>query len=167
MDTKKILYGRKLLIVDDEPDVLQVLTEMLDMCKIDTASTFEDAKKLLETVDYDCTVLDIMGVKGFDLLAIARKRGIPALMLTAHALTEESLYMSVQDGASYFAPKDLMHEIEVFLADVLEAQEKKKNPWVRWSKRLGDFYDKRFVGTDWRKKEEDFWKKKLKDYSGL
>ena len=50
MDRKKILHGKKLLIVDDEPDVLQVLIEMLEMCKIDTAATFEDGKRLLETV---------------------------------------------------------------------------------------------------------------------
>ena len=164
---KKILYGKKLLIVDDEPDVLQVLTELLEMCKIDTATTFQDGKRLLETVDYDCAVLDIMGVKGFELLEIAKKRDIPALMLTAHALTEESLHKSARDGASYFAPKELMHEIALFIADVLQAHEKKKNPWARWSERLGGFYDKRFVGTDWREKEEEFWKKKLKDYSGL
>jgi len=167
MDTKKFLHGKKLLIVDDEPDVLQVLTEMLEMCKIDTAITFEDAKALLEAVHYDCAVLDIMGVRGFDLLEIANARGIPALMLTAHALTEESLHKSAANGASYFAPKELISQIDLFLVDVLEAQEKKKNPWVRWAERLGGFYEKRFVGTDWRKKEEDFWKKKLKDYSGL
>ncbi|MBI4962138.1 MAG: response regulator [Desulfomonile tiedjei] len=167
MDTKKILYGKKLLIVDDEPDVLQVLTEMLEMCKIDTATTFEDGKKLLEAIDYDCAVLDIMGVKGFELLEIAKKRGIPALMLTAHALTEESLDRSAREGASYFAPKELMHQIDLFVADVLQASESKKNPWVRWTERLGGFYDKRFVGTDWQKKEQEFWKKFLKEYSGL
>lgn len=167
MDTKKILRGKMLLIVDDEPDVLQVLTEMFDMCKIDTATTFEDGKNLLETIDYDCAVLDIMGVKGFELLETATKRGIPALMLTANALTEESLSRSAREGASYFAPKELMHQIDLFVADVVQAAESKKNPWVRWAERLGGFYDKRFVGTDWRKQEEEFWKKFLKDYSGL
>lgn len=167
MDTKKILYGKKLLIVDDEPDVLAVLVEILEMCKIDTATNFHDAKRLLETVDYDCAVLDIMGVKGWDLLEIAKGRGIPALMLTAHSLTEESLQKAARDGAAYFAPKELIPDIDAFLADVLEAQERKKNPWVRWFQRLGSFYDKRFVGTNWREKEREFWEKKLKDYSGM
>lgn len=167
MDAKKILYGKKLLIVDDEPDVLQALTEMLEMCKIDTATTFEEGKRLLNSEDYDCAVLDIMGVKGFELMEIAVKKGTPALMLTAHALTEENLYKAARDGASYFVPKDRMHEIELFLADVVEAQQKKKNPWVKWAERLAGFYDKRFVGTDWRKKEKDFWEKKLKEFSGM
>lgn len=162
MDPKKILYGRRLLIVDDEPDVLQTLVEILDICKIDTATTFEEAKKLLETEEYECAVLDIMGVDGFALLDIARNKGIPAVMLTAHALTEESLKESAERGAAYFAPKDLMHNIDLFLADVLEAHEKKKNPWVKWFERLGSFYDKRFVGTNWREKEREFWNNQLK-----
>ena len=33
MDTAKILKGKRLLIVDDEKDVLDTLIELLDMCK--------------------------------------------------------------------------------------------------------------------------------------
>ena len=39
--------GKRLLIVDDEPDVLETLTDILDMCRIDTAPTFELAEKFL------------------------------------------------------------------------------------------------------------------------
>jgi len=162
MSSKKLLEGKKILIVDDEPDVLESLIELLDMCKIDTASTFEEGKRLLEDQDYDITILDIMGVQGFELLKIATGQKIPALMLTAHALSEESLKKSAEDGAAYFAPKDKMPEIESFVADVLEAMEKKKSPWVKWFDRLGGFYDKRFQGTDWREKEREFWEEKQK-----
>ncbi len=167
MDPDKILYGRRLLIVDDEPDVLEILVETLSMCKIDTAQTFEEASRLLQDGDYDVAVLDIMGVKGFDLLEIANKRNIPAIMLTAHALNEESLRKSARGGAAYFAPKELMHEIESFVADVLEAHEKKANPWAKWYRRLGGYYDRRFVGSNWREQEREFWEKKLKEYSGF
>jgi len=158
-----ILKGKWVLIVDDEQDVLDQLTELLDMCRIDTAASFEEGKRLLESNPYDIAVLDIMGVKGFELLEVANKQKIPALMLTAHALSEESLKKSAESGASYFAPKDEMDKIAVFVADVLEAIEKKKNPWSRWYSRLGGFYDKRFHGTDWREKEKEFWEKKLKE----
>lgn len=162
MSSKKLLEGKKILIVDDEPDVLESLIELLDMCKIDTASNFEEGKRLLEDQYYDITILDIMGVQGFELLKIANDQKIPALMLTAHALSEESLKKSAEDGAAYFAPKDKMPEIESFVADVLEAMEKKKSPWVKWFERLGSFYDKRFQGTDWREKERKFWEEKQK-----
>ena len=167
METKKILRGKRVLIVDDEKDILNVLVELLDICRIDTASSFEEAKQLLETESYDIAVLDIMGVKGFDLLEIANKKGIPGLMLTAHALTKDALIESAQRGASYFAPKDEISKIDLFVADVLEAVEKKKNPWVRWSERLGSFYDKKFTGPNWREQEREFWDKKLKQIGGF
>ena len=162
MDPHKLLKGKMVLIVDDESDVLDQLTELLDMCRIDTASSFEEGKRLLENESYDIAVLDIMGVKGFELLSIANKQNIPALMLTAHALSEESLKKSAEEGASYYAPKDEIDKIDLFIADVLEAKEKNKSPWDRWFKRLGSFYDKRFHGTNWREKEREFWEEKIK-----
>jgi DNA-binding response OmpR family regulator len=164
MDPKKMLKGKKILIVDDEPDVLDQLIELLDMCRIDTASSFEEGKGLLNSKSYDIAILDIMGVDGFELLKIANNREIPALMLTAHALSEESLKKSAEEGASYYAPKEKMHEIEFFVADVLEAIDKKKSPWVRWFERLGGFYDKRFHGTNWREQEREFWEEKIKKH---
>ncbi|MFH1242059.1 MAG: response regulator, partial [Pseudomonadota bacterium] len=86
-----ILKGKNILLVDDEPDILETLAETLDECDIETASTFESAKKLLESKVYDAAVLDIMGVRGFDLLEIATRKKIPALMLTAHGLSPENL----------------------------------------------------------------------------
>ncbi|MBW1715564.1 MAG: response regulator [Deltaproteobacteria bacterium] len=164
MDTDKTLRGKKVLIVDDEQDILDLLVQLLSACMIDPASSFEEAKKLLETENYDIAVLDIMGVRGFELLEIANKRGIPALMLTAHALSEESLRKSAEDGASYYAPKDEIGKIDVFVADVIEAREKKKNPWVRWYERLGGFFDKKFSGPNWREQQREFWEEKLKSY---
>ena len=157
MDQKKILKGKRILIVDDEKDVLDLLTELLGMCKIDPASSFEEAKDLLETEYYDVAVLDIMGVKGFELLKIAKEKNVPALMFTAHSLNEESLEKSVEDGAAYFVPKDKIATIDVFVADVIEAIAMKKNPWVRWFERLGGYFDKKFGGPNWREKEREYW----------
>ncbi len=159
-----IIKGKRVLIVDDEKDVLDTLLELLEMCRLDTASTFEQAKALLESEYYHVAVLDIMGVKGYELLEIANSRDIPALMLTAHALSEEHLKQSAEKGAAYYAPKDRINDIALFVADVIEAREREKNVWVKWFDRLGSFFDKRFGGTDWREKEKDFWEKKIKGY---
>ena len=164
MKPKKLLEGKKILIVDDEPDVLESLIELLSLCKIDTASSFEEGRQMLEDQNYDVAVLDIMGVQGFDLLKIANSRGTPALMLTAYALTEESLKKSVEGGAAYFAPKEKMADIELFVADVFEAMEKKKNPWEKMVDRLGGFYDKRFKGQNWREEEDKFLKKEINKF---
>jgi DNA-binding response OmpR family regulator len=161
MKPEKFIAGKKILIVDDENDVLEQLTELLEMCRIDTADSFEKAKVLLESESYDIAVLDIMGVKGFELLSIANEHNIPALMLTAHGLSEENLKKSAEEGAFYYAPKEKMGEIVLFVADVLEAREKNKSPWIKWIERLGGFYDKKFNGTDWREKEKAFWERKM------
>lgn len=162
--TPDILNGKWVLIVDDEEDVLDVLSQILDICKVDRASTFEEARDLLEKNQYDIAVLDIMGVRGYDLLAIADRRNIPAVMLTGVALTRADIIRSIQEGAAFFAPKDRIAEIGEFLANVLEAREMNENTWARWFESLGDFYDKRFGGTDWRDREREFWEERLKDW---
>jgi len=159
MDASRVLLGRRVLIVDDERDILETLIELLQSCKIDTASSFEEGKSLLNRHSYDLAVLDIMGVQGFDLLAIANSRNIPALMLTAHSLNEESLSKSIRDGAAYFVPKEEMMNLATYAADVIEAREKNRNPWVRWIKRLGDTFDVAFTGPKWREQQKEFLKK--------
>ncbi|EFK97748.1 hypothetical protein LDC_0197 [sediment metagenome] len=108
--------------------------------------------------------MDIMGVRGYDLLRIADSRNVPAVMLTAHALTKADIIRSIQEGASFFAPKDRIADVASFLASVLEARQMNANSWARWFESLGDFYDKRFGGTDWRDREREFWEEKLKDW---
>ncbi len=156
MDIDKSLKGKWILVVDDEEDIRQMIYELLDMCKIDTASSYEEAKALLEKNRYHAAILDIMGVRGYDLLDIATRRDIPALMLTAHALTKEHLKKSAERGAAFYAPKDEMTNIALYLADVLEARAKKQNPWTKWYERLSGFCDRRF-GKNWKDQDPDFW----------
>lgn len=162
MKKKYDLEPKKILIVDDEPDVIDSLAELLEYHKIDSALSFESAKQLLESQQYDIVILDIMGVKGFDLLEIAKKKSTPAMMLTANALSPESLKQSADGGAVYFAPKDKMIDIEAFLTDIFQALDQKKSTWEKWFDRLSGFYDNRFRGPDWRKKEKEFWENKIK-----
>jgi len=99
MSDNSLLDGKKILIVDDEPDVLDVLEEMLDMCEVAKATTFEEARELLEKNDFDLAILDIMGVDGYKLLNIAKHRNITAVMLTANALSPDNLDKSIKEGA--------------------------------------------------------------------
>ncbi|MEA2038923.1 MAG: response regulator [Thermodesulfobacteriota bacterium] len=161
MDPEKFLRGKAVLIVDDEKDILEFLVDLLDMCKIDTATSFEQAKELLETHYYDAAVLDIMGVRGYDLLEIANDKKVPALMLTAHALSKENLKRSFKDGASYYVPKDEIGKVDEYLADMIDALEKKKNVWSRWYDKLSGFCDTRF-GENWRDEDPQFWDSLLK-----
>lgn len=165
MNTKAIIEGKSLLLVDDEKDVLETLVDLLRLCKTDTASSYEEARQMLNENHYDIVVLDIMGVRGYELLEIAKEKMVPALMLTAHALSSDDLKRSAEEGAAYYAPKDKIENIQEFIVDILDAIRKKKSTWERMFDRLGGFYDKKFNGPDWREKEKKFWEEKLHPHS--
>jgi len=156
MATDDILKGKKILIVDDEPDILEILKLFLEQCDIETAATFEEAKELLESNTYDVAILDIMGVRGFELLAIANATKTPALMLTAHGLNPDNLVKAIQDGAKSYIPKEKMNEIDVYLKEILFAKEEGVEKPGNWFARLGSFFDERF-GSNWKKQDEKFW----------
>ena len=118
MSDEVTLEGARILIVEDEADVVETLKELLDMCAVDTAADFETGKALLDANGYDIAIFDIMGVRGYDLLAIAREKNLPAMMLTAHALTAEDFSRSITGGAVAYIPKEKMGEIGVYLTDL-------------------------------------------------
>ena len=101
------------------------------MCETVKALDFETAKNYLETQYFDLTILDIMGVAGFQLLEIANQKEVTAVMLTAHALSPDTLVKSFKEGAASYLPKEQMVNIVSFLVDVLEAKEKGKSTWQK------------------------------------
>ena len=156
MTDESILTGKKILIVDDEPDVLDTLEDLLSTCDVTKAGGFDEAKELLEQHTFDMAVLDIMGVSGYDLLDVAVKYDVPAVMLTAHALTPDNIVKSFKQGAAYFLPKEKMTDIASFLADVFDARARGENTWDRWMVRLADYCEKTF-GAKWMDPNKDFW----------
>jgi len=156
MENRDLLRGKRVLIVDDEQDVLDTLKDLLSVCEIKDAITFEEAKKLLETQSFDIAILDIMGVQGYRLLEIARDKKVMAVMLTANALSVDDTVKSYRKGAASFIPKEEMVNIVAFLNDILEAKEQGKHFWWRWLDRFASYYDKKF-GSDWKSSEKDFW----------
>jgi CheY-like chemotaxis protein len=159
MSDENILAGKKVLIVDDEPDVLDVLEELLSMCHVTKASTFGEARKLLETKNFDLAILDIMGVDGYRLLHIARKKGITTVMLTAHAFSPDNLVKSIKEGADSYLPKEEMNNITTFLIDILKAQKEKKSPWGPWQEKLPSSYFEKRWGAAWQDQDKEFWER--------
>lgn len=161
---KKLLDGKKVLVVDDEPDILDSLEELLDMCDVVKAASYEEGKELLESQSFDIAILDIMGVEGFDLLDCAKEKGVITVMLTAHALSPETIVKSHEKGADSYIPKDRMIEITTFLNDILEAREKGMPTWRKLFERLGTYFENRF-GPDWMLDDKKFLDKYINYYS--
>ena len=159
MSDVSALKDKKILVVDDEPDILAVLDELLNMCEIVKASTFEEAKSYLESQEFDIAVLDIMGVDGYGLLKIAIERNIPALMLTAHAFTPDNLVKSIKEGAASYIPKEKIAEIADYLLDVLNAKKEGQNPWITWQEKLPQSYFEKRWGAAWKDTDKEFWEK--------
>ena len=156
--TKSILDGKRILAVDDEPDVLKILEEEIlatcPNCKLDKATAYDTAIKMLESTHYDVVILDIMGVSGFELLDLAVKKKLRVAMLTAHALSPESLRKSVELGARAYLPKEKLGEIVPFLEDVLIYEY--VAGWKRLYENLKVFFDSKFE-SDWEKKTGLNW----------
>ena len=78
----------RILIIEDEPDLLSSLAQALreEGYAVDTAAEGEDGLYKAENYDYDAVVLDVMlpGLDGWEILARLRKsKKTPLLMLTA------------------------------------------------------------------------------------
>ena len=156
---ESILNGKSILAVDDESDVLAVLEEEVrgacKGCTLDKATTFDEASRKLTLHTYDLIILDIMGVRGFDLLEIAVLKKFPVAMLTAHSLTPEALKKSMERGARAYLPKEKLGEIVPFLEDVLTFEY--LPGWKRLLMNLSDVFNARW-GKDWKKTDEEYWK---------
>ena len=113
MTKESPLKNKVVLVVDDEPDILDVVEEELHMCNVDKAKDFETGRQYLASFTYDIVILDIMGVDGFKLLKQSVLREFPTVMLTAHAVTPDALKKSIKLGALFFLPKEKMTDLQM------------------------------------------------------
>ena len=153
MSSDSHLKDKVILVVDDEPDVLETVEEELDMCLMHKATDYDTALQYLLGYTYDIVILDIMGVNGFGLLKSAVSRGFPTVMLTAHALSPESLKKAIKLGAVSFLPKEKISELSSFLEDVVLGEG--KPVWKKLFDKLEGYFDKRF-GPDWKERDKFF-----------
>ncbi len=153
---KSYIDGKHILAVDDEEDILETIEDILDTARIDTARDYQSASEKIRNTRYDLAILDIMGVNGLKLLEEAVARGIPTVMLTAHAVNPETLMASIRKGAISYLPKETLADLDTLLNDLLGAHERGEPHWKLLFDRLGDYFDERF-GKNWKDQNRDFW----------
>jgi two-component system phosphate regulon response regulator PhoB len=89
--------GARVLLVDDERDILEVVGAMLDAVglRVDSATSAEEALERVRRRTYDLVVLDwnLPGMTGIELCRLIRKDPVlatlPVLFLTAHAAPQD------------------------------------------------------------------------------
>jgi DNA-binding response OmpR family regulator len=124
----------QILVVDDDPTIRQLLTDVLEMDghEVRTAEDGLAAVSAFEVLRPDCVVLDVMmpGLDGYGVLRIIRGKDgdtAPVIMLTA-AADRESAARAWADGANYylakpFAADEILYLIRGLLRDRLPAAE--------------------------------------------
>lgn len=110
---------RKILIVDDEPDFLEVMRTRLEAndYEVTTAANGEEALSYVKNSKPDAVLLDVLmpGVDGLEVLKRIRKmdENLPVYIITAFS-TDERFKAANKLGASGFIVKtdDLSKEVD-------------------------------------------------------
>ncbi len=148
------LRGKKILAVDDEDDVLDVIREELESLQVelDTATSYQEGIEKLSSTKYDLVILDIMGVRGFELLEYAGEKGATVVILTAHALSPESLNKAIDLAAAAYLPKDRLGGLGPYLEDALTLSN--QAAWRSLLRKMSGSFGRRF-GPEWKEMEKD------------
>lgn len=101
---------KNILIVDDHIDIIQLMTDFLEIenYKVYSAKNAEEAETLLRQRTIDCIILDIMlpGTDGFTLCKRIRKESeIPILILSANHQTDVDKIRGLMLGADDYIVK--------------------------------------------------------------
>jgi two-component system, OmpR family, alkaline phosphatase synthesis response regulator PhoP len=117
----------KILVVDDEKDILELIDYNLTKngYRVKTVPSGEEALELIKENDYDLIILDLMlpGVDGFDICKIIKadkqKANIPIVMVTAKA-DEADKVAGLEIGADHyvtkpFSPRELLAIVKATL----------------------------------------------------
>jgi CheY-like chemotaxis protein len=163
MAEDSFLKGKRILAVDDEEDVLETIKDVLEDALVDTAQSYQEAVEKINAGAFDLAILDIMGVDGLDLLEKTVDKGIPTVMLTAHAMNPDALLASIKKGAISYLPKEMLADLDTILSDLLAAMAHGKPTWKILFDKLGGFFDEKF-GPSWKEKDKDFWSEFSRTY---
>lgn len=115
----------KILIVDDEPDIVQLIKRYAERDGYETASADDGSRavEICRTNDFDAIIMDVM-MPDMDGFTACKKihdfKDIPVLMLSARGTEYDKLFgfeVGVDDYVTKpFSPKELMARIKVIIS---------------------------------------------------
>lgn len=125
LDPSSILAGQTILVVDDEPDNLEVVAVLLQLCDADvlTAGNGQEALNLVRKYHPKFIVCDLSMpvMSGWEMIHILKNdesiKNTPVIALTAHAMTGDR-QRALAAGFHNYLSKPL--QPETFIRDLLQ-----------------------------------------------
>ncbi|MBI4767075.1 MAG: hypothetical protein HY787_21220 [Deltaproteobacteria bacterium] len=112
---KRIVEDKRILIVDENPNILNVLEKETRKTGLnyhfDKADTFSRAVDSLFSKRYDLVILDFPGIRGPYLLNLAFLREIPVVLLVSNNLFPLEAHYFQEKGIKGLLPKEKIMEI--------------------------------------------------------
>lgn len=114
MDNQNNTKNHKILLVDDEPDILSLYSEVLELdgLNVETVQNGNEALKKAEQEKYDLILLDIMmneGPNGLDVLKVLRseseKYGNPVIVMLTNLRITDAIRDAFELGADGYLVK--------------------------------------------------------------
>lgn len=133
---KSSMERHKILVVDDEPDIVEIVSYNLkkEGFVVSSASDGEEALSLIKTNHFDLAILDLMlpGIQGVDLCRQIRSNPaterLPIIMLTAKS-EESDRVLGLEMGADDYISKPFsVRELIARVRAVLRRTQEKTQP---------------------------------------
>ena len=119
--------GRKVLVIDDEPGIIDIVEANLegDGFEVISASNGKEGLEKIKNEQPELVVLDVMmpEMDGWEVLRSLEKddstAGLPVIMLTAKAADEDYIFGLEEGAVEYitkpFLPQELVNRIKITL----------------------------------------------------
>lgn len=119
--------GRKVLVIDDEPGIIEIVEANLegDGFEVISASNGKEGLEKIKSEQPELVVLDVMmpEMDGWEVLRSLEKddstAGLPVIMLTAKAADEDYIFGLEEGAVEYitkpFLPQELVNRIKITL----------------------------------------------------
>lgn len=115
--------GKRILAIDDDPDLLEVLEEEILAAypdfNVEKAFTFPQAVEKMNWINYDAVILDIMNGYGFKLFQLAQSRHLRVGLLTAYPILQDNPRLPTQMAARAFLSKERLGDVGPFLDKIM------------------------------------------------
>lgn len=127
--------NKKILIVDDEPEICSIVSEVLEpfYSTLESINDSESAAQSILRNEYDLIISDIMmpRMNGSELIRFSRSNGIltPIIFLTGYA-NKETLMAGMRLGVSDIIEKPFDSDVLISSARRIIEIEKRKQDWI-------------------------------------